>query len=302
MRRLLLAADDQKLRRDLLTHEAWGDRLSLSQWLERERRLRSHPWAAEAMQTHFLTENGVVLSSCETFRMKVAWKGEDRSIYGVASVFTERALRGRGYATSMLELLHVELGRRDPSAVGALLFSEVGPRIYERAGYVAAPLRERILPASPGRPEVEWIAEGGVDEALARIPSPCDPNVSPTAEQIDWHLERERIYAGLMGRRRPPWAGARAGEDVVLWAADFRHDRLVVLLGHAGSAAGARRLAAAAAHAAHRAGLGTVQIWENPTLPLDGRDGVRPLDDLPMFHFFREGATVPTVIPRALWV
>lgn len=309
MPRLIQATEAQKRERDLLTHTAWGERLDLDAWLRREQALRSHPWASTQMQSWVLTEGGNPLASCESFRMEGWWQGLERSVYGIASVFTEPALRGRGHASRMLDALHEALLQQDPDALGTLLFSEVGPRLYERQGYRRIETQVRILPAGDAAPRVEWVQEDELPRALAMMPRPPDLSVWPTAPQLDWHLERQRFYAEALRRQVPSgvgphgetWVGAKAGGGAALWAADFRNERLVVLVGSAPNAEVGDRLLAAAAHAAAAAGLREVHVWESPGLPATVGD-LRPLDDLPMFRPFAPGLPCPAVIPRALWV
>lgn len=312
--KLIIATEEQKRQRDRLTHAAWGQRLDVEAFSRRELRLRSHPWAREAMATWLLAdEDGTVLSSCETFRMESRWRSgapAQGHTYGIASVYTEPAARGRGHAAAMLRLLGETLPQRDPLAHGALLFSEVGATLYERAGYVASRCFDRLIPAEASaavEAEAIWLREDQLAAGLAAIPAPADPFlVWPTAQQLDWHLERERIYAELMGRRRPGSAGASIGGGQILWAADFKNETLAILLAHAPGPAAAKTLLQAAAHEAARTGLSQVRLWEEPAFPLEAGFGERvPRDDdaLPMLASFM--GVQPDdwlTIPRALWV
>src|SRR4051812_38592114 len=97
------ATEIEKLERDRICHPTWGPPLAMEDWLRRESRLRAHAWSRRAMRTWLLRgEGGQVLSSCETFAMasRLVRGGEERAgrTYGVASVFTEERLRGRGHA------------------------------------------------------------------------------------------------------------------------------------------------------------------------------------------------------------
>src|SRR5690349_3861376 len=148
---------------------------------------------------------------------------------GVGSVFTERRLRGRGHASRLLELVAAQT--RDAQAF--ILFSDVGAPIYERIGYVARQSGDLVFTPAPGDPSAaaQLLGESEVGAALAAIPRPTGGFVVwPTAAQIDWHLERERIWAPLIDRARLGSAGARTEGGVALWMADFKNDRLLVLL------------------------------------------------------------------------
>src|SRR5262245_2541358 len=122
---LRLASDEEKRARDRLAHEAWGERLAVEGFVEREERLRAHAFSRAGMRTWLLVERGDVVASCETFRMRSRHRGADGHSFGLASVYVEPALRGRGHATAMLDRLHPALLDEDPAAQAAILFSDV---------------------------------------------------------------------------------------------------------------------------------------------------------------------------------
>jgi GNAT superfamily N-acetyltransferase len=315
---LLLATGAQKTERDAVTYVEWGPPLTREGYAVREHRLRAHPWARAGMQTWLLCdEAGSVLASCETFRTRsVLRAGEEAPVPGdsfaIASVFTEERLRGRGYATRMMDLLVQEL-QRAPGAQAALLFSDVGPALYGRSGYREVPAWNWTLAPGPGEPGAlvdGLLRETDLDRALARTPEPRRPfSLWPTAAQVDWHLERERIYSEQLGRPRPEVCGATVGDSTALWAMVGRSGVLVVLWLDARSAQDAAALLGAAQRVAHRAGLSRVEVWEEPgTAPWlarvpgatrEPRDG-----SLPMLQALRPGVPLPEdlPIPRALWV
>jgi len=317
--RLAAASEAQKRERDLLTWQAWGARLTPEQYLEREARLRAHPWTRAGMATWLLLDDaGQVLASCESFRMSSRLRGPEGAecwgaSFGIASVFTEERLRGRGFASRMTALVAERLAA-EPDAHAALLFSDVGPEIYARSGgYVARPAVDRSLAAEPGeaRAEVDALfTEEAIAAELSRLPLPEDAIlVWPTAIQLDWHLERERVYAGLLGRERPAAWGARAGGGAAFWSADFKNDRLVVLLLRATAAGEAAALLRAARRTAAGAGLARVQLWDSGCgVDLDRVEGAGPAlardGGLPMMRPLRAGVRAEQwrSIPRALWV
>jgi GNAT superfamily N-acetyltransferase len=315
---LVLATDAQKTARDAVTYSEWGPPLTREGYAAREQRLRAHPWARANMQTWLLCDTaGQVLASCETFRTRSAVRtGEGPPVRGdsfaIASVFTEERLRGRGYATRMMDLLVQELGRA-PSAQAALLFSDVGPALYRRSGYREVPAWTWTLAPAPGAPAAlvdGLLGETDLERALARAREPERPfSLSPTAAQVDWHLERERIYAEQLGRPRPEAWGATVGDSTALWTLMGRYGVLVLLWLDARSAQDAGALLGAAQRVAHRAGLSRVEVWEEPaTAPLlaDIPGATRAARDgsLPMLHALRPGVvlTEDLAIARALWV
>jgi GNAT superfamily N-acetyltransferase len=316
---LILATDAQKIERDLLAHEAWGQGLSPEGFAERERRLRGQAWASEVMRTWLLVdEGGAILASCETFRMEsvVHPKGAGDpalgSTYGVASVFTEPRLRGRGYASGMMSLLPAAILAEDPAAHAIILFSDVGPAIYARVGYVERPAFDWVIEAEEGDPGegVQLVGEEEIASALSLIPRPAEGFVIwPTAGQVDWHIERERVYASLLGGDRPTGSGARAGGSVALWACNFKSNELFILLLHANGTRELQAIVRSARRTARRAGLSRVRIWEQPVAApwTAGTAGFerRPREGgLPMLKPLdpRVSPEDWAVIPRALWV
>jgi hypothetical protein len=309
--KLIIANEAQKLDRDRLSHDAWAGGLTPEQYLAREARLRSHSWPRQALTTWLLTaEDGAPLASCETYRMDSVFQGAKGSTYGVASVYTEAALRGRGHAVKMMDLLGPELTARDPEAHASILFSDVGASIYARSGYVEAPASDRALPAEGGDPAA------GVDQLFSDLPPvygllqrpDLDFVVWPTLEQLDWHLERGRVSSALRGRREVESVGARAGRSIAIWAGDFEKNQLFILRLQATDPTSAEALLRAAQRAAHGAGFPEVRFWETP-LPFEWSDdapGARAArkGGLPMIRSFVPGLSASgwKDISRGTWM
>jgi GNAT superfamily N-acetyltransferase len=307
--KLVLASHEEKVARDRVTHPAWGAKLSVEQYLVREQRLRAHPWAAAGMETWLLTDDGgEALASCESFAQASRFRGEVGTSYAIASVYTEPHLRGRGLATAMMDRVAETLSARaDTHAI--ILFSDVGAPIYERSGYVVVPSFDRVLPSEAGDPG-EGVSLFGEGDLAANLPVPPTDEaftIWPTAAHLDWHLERERIYAELLSRRRSPHTGARVGSAVAVWSADFKNDRLLVLLASATDARDLKTLVTSARRVAHDLGVAEVRLWEEPLVdalaPSLGAREPRP-GGLTMIRPAAPGLA-PTdlrVVPRALWV
>ena len=302
---LVLADADGKRARDLLTYDAWGEALTRDQYLIREDRLCAHPWARDIMQPWLWRDaDGAVLSSCETYRMSSAVDGVRGETWAVASVYTEPALRGRGHARAMMDALVARA--RAEGAQASTLFSDVAPATYERSGYATRPAEDLVFPPAHGT------SARGVDALLQEVgalePYVDDFSVWPTPAQLDWHLERGRTYGVLLARTALPSIGARAGEGVAYWVADWKNDRLIVLWLDAGHAYEAEALVQAARNTAAAARLHEVRLWAQPW-PWPGRanlggDRVRRVGSIPMVAPFADGlhAEMWTQIPRAVWV
>jgi GNAT superfamily N-acetyltransferase len=202
--RLVLATEEQRTARDAINYPAWGPPLTVEGYIEREKRLRGHAWARSELSSWLLcAPDGSVLASCETYRMDSFVRARNGALlagdsYGIASVFTEERLRGRGYAGRMLKLLHQRAAAEDPAAQAFILFSEVGAGIYERAGYAARPEWDEDLVFPPseatGPGAAELVPEAELGRALARAEPPGDRFlVWPSAEQLDWQTKCDRI-------------------------------------------------------------------------------------------------------------
>ncbi len=316
---LVLATEAQKAERDRVTHAAWGSPLTVEQFHQRELRLRAHPWCARDMKTWLLlAEDGQVLASCETFHNDSHLRGPDGQFtrgdsFSIASVFTEAHLRGHGHATHLMDRVAAELERASPRGHAAVLFSDVGAPLYRRSGYVEVPAWDWNLPAheAPSAPRVDaLLKDGDVAAALARIQRPEAPfYLWPSAAQVDWHLERERIYAELLPRPRPEACGAVRGDSTALWAMMARYGELVLLMLDARSNEDAAALVETARAVAHRAGLAKVVLWEEPATAallarLPGATRVARDGSLPMVRPLRPGLppAPASPFPRALWV
>lgn len=318
---LVTATDEQKRQRDALTYSEWGKLLSPEGYAAREQRLRAHPWSRSDMRTWLLCgEDGGVLASCETFRTDCFLRSPEGPLvpgdgFAIASVFTEERLRGHGYATLLMDLLAAEL-ERQPRAHAALLFSDVGPRLYARSGYQTLPAWDWHLPPTPGDPSEPvdaLLREEELGPALGRMRHPEAPFFFwPTQAQLDWQLERGRIYVEYLGCSLPASLGATAGASTILWGlVGGRSADLTVLMLDMHSPSEGRALLEAARREASRSGLSRVVLWEEPAqaplLPLlQGEGASRVARDgcLPMVRALRPGLPLSPLlpVPRGLWV
>lgn len=300
--------------RDVETYAAWGEKLTLQQYLDREARLRAHPWPRHALRTWLLVEGTQTLASCETYAMD-AWKqprGGRLRVEGIASVYVEAALRGQGHATALMHALAERM--RDEGAGALILFSDVGPALYARSGFVARPALERQIAPEPGDAANvcdRLVAAQALADALTAAPRPDDGLlIWPSAAQLSWHLEREAIYAEVLKRARPAACGAIAGATRAFWMADFKSNVLRILLLASSRTDEALAVLQAAARTASACGLERVVLWECawPFALPDGGFGGTPLrrtvDSIPMILPLQ-----PTIAPadwghtaRALWI
>ncbi len=297
---LAIASNTEQQARDHLTVKIWGTGLTTEQFLERELRLRSHPWADATLTTWlWKDERGSILSSCEVF-LDAASAGERTGTAAtIASVFTEPTLRARGYAAKMLQAL-IEHLSSDPSCLAITLFSEIGTNYYERLGFCPVPAFDTFFTPRADAPSIEW---------LQTMPSPTHPSADAntlrlelTAPRLDWHLERERIYGSAFNRGPMAHHGARVGESTITWTAYWKTNELQVLSLDAKPPAELKLLIHAASHAAHLGGLSTVRIWEtNDLTAVPGAKRVPRTDEVAMFLPLVPGVQAWTMVERGLW-
>ncbi|MDR3671054.1 MAG: hypothetical protein P4L36_09420 [Holophaga sp.] len=309
---LVEANPDQARERSRATHEAWGGELTVDGYVGLDARLRAQPWPRETLSVWLLCgAGGVVLSSCETYRMPSRLGRVAGHSYGIASVYTEPGKRRKGYTTELLSQLGSRLVERD-RAQAMVLFSDVALRTYQKSGFAPRPALNLACTALPGDPRDgvdELVTEGLAAQSLAAMPPPPDRfAILPVPTQVDWHLERERIFSEMLGRSRPPACGARLGAAAILWAADPREGELTVLLLHAPAPGQARALVTCARRVARAAGLNRVILWNTP-LDLAGagtlvEDRLARLDSVPMIRPLdpRLRAADWNWIPRVIWV
>lgn len=317
MRTVRLATAEEERARNRLTASVWGNRLTEQQYLEREDALRGMEFSRAGMRTWLLEDDaqpGVTLASCETYAMTSVFDGVRGTTHGFASVFVEQRLRGRGLAGAMIDLVQKIL--RAEGAQAAILFSEVGASIYERAGFVARPIRGRVW--TPAAGPVSYLARP-LDRAAAHPgfgwQGPISPRiprfaVTLTPAQIEWHRERSSFYRRILAPDRMDpdlLCGAEIGWTRVLWTPDYRNDVLMVLqVGEATSASASQRdaIVEVIRRAAHALGMPRAELWESPAVSLPGGESIRRDDELPMIAPYAPGLAATDWVDygRGCWV
>lgn len=302
--RLVEASDSDKRARDLLTAQAWGQQLTSEQFLQREAGLRAHAFAKQHMRTWLWVDAaGAVLSSCETFEVPARRGSRSGRAFVIASVFTEPSLRGKGHAVALLNAVCARLGER-ADALAVTLFSEVGAGIYERAGFVAQPSWDVMLPLETS---VLPVVTSGV-EALLPVEAP--PSVVAgesvqlelTVEQCDWQVERERLYARALNRPALNAHLLRRGQSSLALTASFQTNELHVLWYRFEQPADVGPLLSVAADFGRASGLKALRLWETTPIPLPaGAVRLERSDELPMLRALDGGRAAWGVIERGLW-
>lgn len=201
---------DPKLRPTLATvrAEAWRGWMTPEEFTERNARLNAHELSGKRCQTYvWRAADGEIVTSMELYEVTLgltdglgSWSEEPAVL--IASVITPPAHRGNGYASAMIE----EYFRRHPEQ-NSVLYSDIGPRFYERFGFRAVPRFVTELPPGPladvpARPiTIRAFANELADYREDTLLDLEKPGASLLADPmwLDWHIERYRYFAELAG-------------------------------------------------------------------------------------------------------
>jgi GNAT superfamily N-acetyltransferase len=285
------------------TFPIWGEgltRAAYGRWNESQLKTA---WGRDRLQRFALIDDaGGLLASAKRYRHDVRLNGRDGWMAGFGAVFTAEAVRGRGHASRLLEML-IERERAD-GALLASLFSEIGTEFYERLGFRVVPLDEVTVRVKRKDGAPAMLVRSGQERDLRDLASMHETRTAgaafalrrdPTA--IAYALSKKRLLAGLgpPGLRQVEFfvaeEGASAVAYVVLsenangWTLEEAGDR-----DPAGARLGAMLQVLVAREPAHRTPL--IRAWWPRSMPvppqieltdrIDSRDifMVRPLADL----------------------
>lgn len=272
--------------------DAWAGPLTPEQFLGRNRRLYDHPYGREAMQTYGLRDDaGRIVSSLERLEISLLLRDEKEVILEetaglIASVVTPAAERGKGLATRLLKGFF-DARSREPF----VLYSDIGPRFYERFGFEAFPTSSLEVPSAPGASESAFpLSLDAFTLALRRARRETVEKAKgeiavlyPQTRFLDWQLERFRYFAELAGKAFPPtvsWKLSHADPaHLVSVFPDFLTGKANVFW-----APECETCLAFARDVAHRWGLPTVRYWSRhagaegskPEYPMIRVPGMRP--------------------------
>jgi predicted N-acetyltransferase YhbS len=151
------------------SHALWGSGLPIEDYLGLWGELTATAWARRHAGMYVWCDDADrVLSSVKLYRPELRIGGNLHRITVIGALFTPSALRGRGYASALVEA--VLAGARERGDPLALLFSDIGTDFYVRLGFRALPAEEQwgALPTEP-RPPVGWSLRPRVASDLPAI-------------------------------------------------------------------------------------------------------------------------------------
>jgi GNAT superfamily N-acetyltransferase len=93
-----------------------------------------HFWGRNNFRFYVYKENDEIKSSCKLYTIKIAARGKEYTFCGVGAVHTLAKHRGQKYARVLLQQV-VDLCESE-NYDGMILFSDIGPDLYEDFGFV----------------------------------------------------------------------------------------------------------------------------------------------------------------------
>ncbi len=130
------------------TFPLWGEGLDRAAYGRYNRAQLAAPWGSTHLRRVALVENGRLLATAKRYDLSGRLDGQPIRILGLGAVFTPESERGRGHAATLLRRV-LDDGAAGGSGL-ALLFSDIGPRYYERLGFRRLPINQVALSVRPG--------------------------------------------------------------------------------------------------------------------------------------------------------
>lgn len=226
-----------------LSSLAWRDALTLPQYLEESAFLTTVPLAKDGgMTIWILVDKNLppgqrpILCACESFRKRAFLNTRDGEptetiIHSVASVFTDPAYRGRGYASRLMRELAIALRTwqtEELKCSGSVLYSDIGKMFYAQSGWHPFPNNSHIEfpPSIHSRDTGARILLAGdlerlcgEDETMIRktmtrasISGKSRMVLTPDLDHMNWHHAKEEFACEKLFGKKPHIKGAIAGE------------------------------------------------------------------------------------------
>ncbi|KAK4161132.1 hypothetical protein QBC43DRAFT_324176 [Cladorrhinum sp. PSN259] len=290
-----------------LNGASWAGPMSLEEYIGREQTLSETTLSANGGTRYFVlhhrSDPTQIVSACEVLVKRAlvitSSSSEPRIVtsYGIASVFTPPAFRGRGLATHMLRLVQDATDNTLGCEFGAL-YSDIGRSFYTRLGWPDFPSPQVTIQVQPGynnptgnsseaQRETVLLTDDDIPALCARDCEQLQSRLAklalnddgdgkkyvafmPDHAQISWHFTRASYVARVMREGREiKYRGARTadGDSWLYWDHDLRENKLkilrVVMIGEkrGGVAAAVKALLRAAVKEAQDWGLSKVLVW-----------------------------------------
>jgi hypothetical protein len=256
--------------------------LTLDQYLDRERFLAEQTFAKRLTCWVLLSDEGDVLSACETYRRPCMVRINDKVLHGdcmaVASVVTPIHHRKKGYATQMLKSLQTEI-RSMEGVIASSLYSDIGPEFYDRMGwkcYESVSLMYEAKHCPVALKEMEELELTHLAKLLEEDLTELNQSLAekefvvlPTIDALEWLAARSKYYARIKDPRKVPSIfGAKVDTDYISWMYDFKGSVLAITHFRGCHHQNCEKLLQFAALVAYEWNLANVEIWDPSPLLL----------------------------------
>jgi GNAT superfamily N-acetyltransferase len=248
-------------------HPIWGGLLDEARFLAFQRRLAEAREARGRYRMLGWFDGDRLLSAFKEYDLQGMLGLRPLRIVGIGAVYTPPALRRKGHAFAMLESALVRA--RESGADGALLFSDIDIRYYERLGFVPVESRESSVTALQ-LPRVSGgfrAAVAGDEPVLARIFASAraeEPRLHLVRDEwtVRFQLRRLRELSRARGVAEPEWGlvvDGRIGEGGAM--VRFGRDSVDVLDAAWNSEAARAAVLGGLRDCMHRAGRVRLRFW-----------------------------------------
>jgi len=233
----LIAADEARLESILDdTYPTWGEGLSRPAYGAWNRAQTATRWGRGHLTRVAIVDHERLLASAKRYDLRARVGETVVPVLGIGAVFTPPALRGRGHARVLIDMMTAEAA--DRGCRFALLFSEIGAPYYESLGFHVLPRTLLSIESvrKPGAPAT-FVRSGEAADlpAIAELSARYDTGASFTLERsadlIEFGFARRRLLAGLgpSGLREVEFFVAEEGHQAVAYAFITRGPTGVVL-------------------------------------------------------------------------
>lgn len=215
------AALDQILRE---TYPLWGGGLAFDAYAKYQAAERRTAWGRAHVERMALYDGPRLLASAKRYDLSARIDGRIRRVLGLGALFTPRELRGRGAASAMVA--HLVDAANTEGFEFALLFSDIGPALYERLEFVPIPLDTTSLRVLTKDGAPAMLVRAGDDKDLAHVTELSLKRAAPLRFALDRSedfirhaISKRRLHAGLgpAGLRQVEFLVAEEGHMAVAY-------------------------------------------------------------------------------------
>ena len=222
------ATVDEEVARCAAWRCLWAKDLALPELLEREARLRAHPWSARARFRVLVLVDAdapdVLLCSCDSYEVDAQLDGTSVIVVLVASLFTEEHLRGRGFAAALVEGVAARAAGL-PGCGAVTLYSDIGEAFYRGLGFdiVCGPALDLVLPVDASAAEAAQLSAVVSVTSLDELDESVfnDADIAPGTLVLPvqllraaWQVEMEQ-FGGTLRSRSPLATRGRPRGDLL---------------------------------------------------------------------------------------